>query len=309
MEQAQGISGLLNDARNAFRSVRRDRAFAAFAVLIIGIGVGASTAVFSVMSPLMLAPLPFEDPGRLVWVANDQEGTSLSHVTSRSSNLRDFRLSNRSFTGLTGYNAFFNQSIYTLVGDGEAEQLTGVGVANDFLEVLGVRPLHGRNFTAQEGQWGGPAAIILSHGFWTRRFAGDPGIVGTSITLNDVPREVVGVLPPSFDFSSTFTPAIGVDFLLTFAVSDETDRWGNTMSLVGRLRPDATVASAQADLDGIIDELAAADPNRWGLGAVVTPLQQHIAAPFRGGLILLGAVTLASAQSGPGDEPDLARFK
>ena len=224
-----------------------------------------------------------------MWIANDQDGTSLSHVTSRTSNLRDFREQNRSFEGITGYNAFFNQSTYSLVDEGEAEQLTGVGVAHDFLEVLGVDPLLGRGFTEAEGQWGGPAAIILAHGFWTRRFGADPNIVGTSLNLGGVPRLVAGVLPPTFDFTSVFTPTIDVDFLLTFAVSDETDRWGNTLSMVGRLRPGATPASAQADLDGIIAGLQAAEPDRWGLGAVVTPLQEQIAAPFRGGLYLLGA--------------------
>ena len=283
------LKGWLQDAGSALRAVRRNPGFAAFAIVIVGLGVGASTAVYSVMRPLLLAPLPFDDPEALVWVANDQEGTSLSHVTSRTSNLRDFRAENRSFLGLTGFNAFFGQSQYTLAGDGEAEQLTGVGVAHDFLSVLGVRPLHGRDFTIEEGTWNGPAAVILTHGFWNRRFGGDPSVVGTAITLDDRPWEVVGILPPSFDFSSVFTPTTDVDFLRTFAISDETDRWGNTLSMVGRLRPGTTVPAAQADLDGIIEGLQAADPERWGLGAVVTPLQQQIAAPFRAGMWLLAA--------------------
>ncbi len=284
-----GLRGILADTRAGLRSLRRNPGFVAFATLIIGVGIGASTAVFSVMRPLMLAPLPFESPRELVWVANNQEGTSLSHVTSRSSNLRDFRELSESFAGLTGFNAFFGQSIYTLVGDAEAEQLIGVDVAHDFLSVLGVRPLHGRDFTVAEGLWAGPPAVILGHGFWVRRFAGDPTIVGSAITLNGVPRDVVGVLPATFDFSSVFAPSVNVDFLLPFAVSDETDRTGNTWSMIGRLRPGATPASAQRDLDRIIDGLSAEDPDRWGLGAVVTPLQEQIAAPFRAGMLLLAA--------------------
>ena len=107
--------------------------------------------------------------------------------------------------------------------------------------------------------------------------------------LNDVPTEVVGVLPADFDFASTFVPASRVDFLRPFPIADETDRWGNTMAIIGRLRPDATVASAQADLDRMVAELQAADPDRWGLGGVVLPLREHIAGGFRKALLLLAA--------------------
>ena len=287
-----GLAALLQDTRYAFRSIRKDFGFYAFAMLIIGLGIGASTAVFSVMSPLMLTPLPFEEPDRLVWVANNGTG-GMSAVTSRASNLRDFRELNRSFDGLTGYFAFFEQGSYNLVGEGEPERLVGVDVAGDFLEVLGVQPLIGRNFDPEESLWGGRPAVILSHGFWTRRFAGEPGIVGTSITLDNTPSEVVGVLPSSFDFSSILAPHARIDFLRPFPISDETDRWGNTLSMIGRLKPGATVASAQADLDVVIKSLEEADPERWGLGAVVTNLQQQIAGPFRSGLLLLAAAAAA----------------
>jgi len=259
--------------------------------LIIGLGVGAATAVFSVVKPLILAPLPFQDPEALVWIANVSEarGTSLSDVTSRSGNLRDFRERSGSFAGLTGYNAFFDQSAYTLTSDGDPERLVGAGIAHDFLEILSVEPLHGRSFTVEEGLWGGPRAIILSHGFWRQRFDGDPEIVGRGITLNDEPYTVVGVLPRSFDFSSFFTPGVGVDFLLPFPVGEETDRWGNTMVILGRLRPGVTPERAQAELDGIVAGLQEEQPDRWGLGAEVTPLQEKIAGPFKPAFFLLAA--------------------
>ena len=240
---------IAQDARSALREIRKDFRFYAFAALIIGLGIGANTAVFSVMSPLLLRPLPFEDPEELVWVALSEAEGNMSLVTSRASNLRDFRELNQSFVGLTGYFAFFEYESYNLVGEGEPERLVGAGVAQDFLDVLGVLPLLGRNFVYEEGVWDGRPAAILTHGFWTRRFAADPGVVGRSITLNDVPTEVVGVLPPSFDFSSTFSPGSRVDFLRPFPISDETDNWGNTLSIIGRLRPGATLESAQADLD------------------------------------------------------------
>jgi len=283
------LESLWQDARNALRAVRRDGGLFAFAVVIIGLGVGASTAVFSLMSPLMIRPLPFDDPGRLVWIANDDPDLGMSGVTSRTSNLADFRELSSSFEGLTGYFAFFEQRSYTLAGDGAPEQLKGVDVAQDFLDVLGVRLAVGRNFVAEEGVWNGRNAVILTHAFWTRRYAADPGIVGRSITLDNTPRTVVGVLPASFDFSGVFTPTTRVDFLLPFPISPETDLWGNTISIVGRLTMGATPESAQAELDRIVQNLKEADPERWGLAAVVSPLQQQIAGPFRSGLLLLAA--------------------
>jgi predicted permease len=244
------------------------------------------------MSPLILKPLPFEEPEQLVWIPLSSSG-GMSSVTSRTSNLRDFRNMNESFEGLTGYFAFFEYSSYALVGDGEPERLVGVGVAHDFLDVLGVRPLLGRNFLVEEGAWGARGVAILTHGFWTRRFAADPTIVGRSITLNSQPTEVIGVLPPSFDFASTFTPGSRVDFLLPFPISDETDRWGNTLAMIGRLRPGATVQSAQLDLDGINRRLKEDQPQRWGLGAVVVGLQEHISGKFRSAMLVLAAAAAA----------------
>ncbi|MGD2122660.1 MAG: ABC transporter permease [Gemmatimonadota bacterium] len=282
------MTGFGQATRHALRSVARDKKFYAFAALIIGLGVGANTAVFSVMNPLLFRPLPFENPEELAWISLSERG-GMSSRTSRASNLRDFRALNESFDGLTGYFAFFEYESYNLVGEGDPERLVGVGVAQDFLDVLGVAPHLGRNFVEEEGVWGGRAAAILTHGFWRRRFGADPAIVGRSITLNDVPTEVVGVLPASFDFASTFSPASRVDFLRPFPISDETDQWGNTLFMIGRLRPGATVESAQAELDLIVNQLQEADPGRWGLGAVVSGLQDHISGGFRSALFLLAA--------------------
>lgn len=291
MSESSRFHSVLQDASYAFRSLRRAPGFSLFTALIIGLGVGAATAVFSVVKPLILAPLPFEDADELVWIANvpGAGGTSLSGVTSRSSNLRDFRERTTSFDGLTGYNAFFDQRAYILSGDGEPERLVGAGVAHDFLNVLGVRPLHGRSFNEEEGLWEGPPAIILSHGFWRSHFDAEPEIVGRTLVIDDQAREVVGILPPSFDFASFFTPGRPVDFLLPFAISDETDRWGNTLVILGRLKPDATPERAQAELDAVIAGLQEEQPDRWGLAAGLTPFRDKIAGPFKPAFLLLAA--------------------
>jgi putative ABC transport system permease protein len=280
------MTPLRDDVRYALRRIRREPAFAIFAVAIMALGVAAVTSVFSVMSPLMLRPLPFAQQERLVWIANSASG-GMSAVTSRSSNLRDYRIHGQSFEALTGFFAFFDYSSFNLVGEGPPERLVGAGVAQNFLPVLGVRPSLGRNFTDEESVWNGRPAAILTHGFWTRRFGADPKIIGRSLNLNNTPTEVVGVLPEWFDFASTFAPSSRVDFLQPFPISDETDRWGNTLSMVGRLKPGATVQTAQADLDRVNAQLKQADPNRWGLNATVSSLRDHIAGDFRAPLIVL----------------------
>jgi len=285
------LDSLRQDVRYAGRTARREAGFFAVAILIVGLGIGANTAIFSVLNPLLLRPLPFEEPSRLVWIANVGEDGGLSGVTSRTSNLRDYRRLSRSFQAITGYFAFFDYGGYTLTGAGEPERLVGVGVAQDFLDVLGVRPAHGRSFTEEESVWNGRPAVLLTHGFWERRYGADASIVGRTITLNDQPTEVVGVLPESFDFATAFSPGTRVDVLTPFPICDETDRWGNTLSMIGRLAPGASVESAQAELDLINAQLKDAEPERWGLGARVTGLQAQIGGAFRPALLLLaGAV-------------------
>ncbi len=281
------------DIRYALRTVRRNVGFFAVAALIIGLGIGASTAIFSVVSPFLLRDLPFEEPERLTWVANTGTGGSLSSVTSRCWNLRDYRAMNESFEQMSGYFAFFDYIGFTLSGDGDPERLTGVPVAIDFLDILGVQPQIGRNFVEEEDLWATPTAVILSHSFWQRRYGGDPGIVGRSITLNNAPINVVGVLPAYFDFASFFSPGSRIDFLIPYPISDETNRMGNTLVMVGRLKPGIAIESAQLDLDRINQQLSEADPSRWGLGAAVTNLQDKIAGQFRAGMLLLsGAAAL-----------------
>ena len=296
MGKAFSSNGLVQDAAYALRVMGRDRGFFALATIIIGLGVGASTAVFSVMSPLLIQPLPFEAPERLVLIENGFPNSGLSGVTSRTSNVRDFHTQARSFEGISGFNAFFDQISYNLSGEGDPARLVGVNVTANFLDVLGISPVVGRNFVEEEGHWGGfvdedggPRAIILTNGFWIRRFGGDPSVVGRSLPLNEEPVTVVGVLPETFDFSSIFTPTNSVDFLLPWPVSDGTDNWGNTTTMVARLRPGVTIEAAQADLEAVIVGLAEAEPDRRCLAATISGLQERIARPFRSGMFLLAA--------------------
>jgi putative ABC transport system permease protein len=281
------LENLILDVRYAMRQLRRQPSFAVVAVLILALGIGATTTVFTVVNAVLLRPLPFEQPERLVRVAGTNVSGGLSGVTSRSSNLRDWSQLNESFEDLAGYFAFFDYQRFTLTGRGESERLVGVGITETFLDTLGVQPLLGRGFVAEECVWNGRPAALLTHGAWETRFGADSGIVGNALTLNGEAVTVVGVLPPSFDFASFFSPGSRIDFLQPFPVSDETDRRGNTLSVIGRLKPGVSMSAAQAELDLINERLQADEPNRWGLGAEVSNLRDHITGSFRDALILL----------------------
>lgn len=281
------LETFLLDLRYAIRQLRKDRTFTVVAILILGLGIGATTAVFSVVNAVLIRPLPFAEPQRLVRVANTGEG-GLSSITSRSSNLADWKRMNTSFEDLAGYFAFYDYRRYTLYGKGEPERLVGVGITESFLPMLGVQPSLGRQFVQEECVWNGRPAILLTHGFWERRFASDSSIVGQTLTLDNANYSVVGVLPASFDFASVFVPGSRIDFLVPFPVSRETDRQGNTLAIFGRLKPGVSVAQAQAELDVINGQLLKDDPNRWGLGAAVSELRGELTGRYRDALSLLG---------------------
>ena len=142
----------------------------------------------------------FTNPQRLVWIAN-HDTSGLSGQTTQVGHLLDLRERNQSFSDMAAYFAFYGVGDNLLSGQGEPERLSGVPVSENFFQMLGVQPQLGRLFTADECKWHGPKAVLLSHGLWERRFGSDPAIVGQTLTINDEPVTVVGVLPASFDFA------------------------------------------------------------------------------------------------------------
>jgi len=163
----------MNDLRFAFRQLLKNPGFTAVAVLTLALGIGACTAMFSLVHAVLLRPLPFRDADRLVWIENVGSG-GLSARTTRVDSFLEWRAQNASFEELAAYFAFFDYSRYTLIGSGEPRRLRGVGISKNFLDVLGVRPLLGRGFTDAECVWNGRKAAILSHAFWRQNFASDP---------------------------------------------------------------------------------------------------------------------------------------
>jgi putative ABC transport system permease protein len=280
------LESIRQDLRYSIRTLRRDAGLAIFAILIIGLGVGASTTVFSVVNALLLRPLSFADPERLAWIANDG-GEGLSAQTVQVGHLIDLRAQNQSFSEIAGYFAFYGVGDQKLTGTGEPERLTGVPVSENFFPLLGVKPQLGRLFTAEECRWNGPRAVLLGYRFWERRFASDPGIIGRALTLNDASVTVVGILPASFDFSAVFAPGSRVDLYLPFPLSEETNRWGNTLALIGRLKPGMAVEPAQAEMSLLGERITRDNPRRNDLKPRVTTLRKQVSGGFRSAIIVL----------------------
>ena len=279
---------LRQDLRYAIRLLRRDTGFALFTTLIVGLGVGASATVFSVVNALLLQPLPFQDPAKLVWIANRTDlEDNMSGRTVQVIPMTEFRDRNKSFENVAAYFAFYSPGDVRLAGSGEPERLTAVPVSEQFFPLLGVKPMLGRQFTSLESQWHGPKVTLLSHAFWTRRFAQDPQIVGKALRLDDELVTVVGVLPASFDFGAIFSPGARIDIFTPFPLSPETDRWGNTVALVGRLKPEATLAKAQAEAEVLGNRITAEQSRRNSFHPRLTPLTEHVSGSIRPALLIL----------------------
>ncbi|MGA3189654.1 MAG: ABC transporter permease [Bryobacteraceae bacterium] len=275
-------SDLAQDLRYAFRGMRRDAAFTVFAILITGLGIGASSTVFSVVNALLLRPLPFREPSRLVWIANQEWSTQVD-------NFKDLREQNRSFSDLAGWNGFYGAGDWKMTGTGEPERVTGVPVTQNFFPLLGVEPAFGRSFTAEECQQrsSAPPAVLLSNSFWQRRFASDPSVVGRKLMFNNRPVTVVGVMPASFDFAEIFAPGTPVDIFIPWPLTNQTNSQGNTTTIIGRLKPGATVEAARPEFTLLAKQMELQHPERNPVKPTLTPLEQRVNGRVRPALLVL----------------------
>jgi predicted permease len=245
---------LLQDLRFTFRTLGRDRGFTAIAVIILGLGIGANIAVFSVVNTLLLRPLPLRTPQQLVRILSKNTNGGESSMTYSADASEVFQRRNRSFQSVSGYYAFSGPDNLKLKGNGQPLPVTGLLVGGNFFQTLGIEPSLGRLFTAEECLHNSRPVVLLSHAFWKRQYRSDRGIVGQAIDLNGTPVTVIGVLPESFDFGSIFSPGYKVDAYGPVIYDDIRDE-GNTMALVGRLNQGVSVAQAQAEADLIFPTL------------------------------------------------------
>ena len=277
------LESLVSDLKYGFRGMRRNPGSTIFAILIVGLGIGGASTVFSVVNALLLRPLPFRDPGQLVWISNAE------NYSTQAEHFVDLRAQNQSFSDLAGWSGVYNAGDKELTGTGEPERLTSVPVTENLFSLLGVEPAIGRLFTREEsqGKYSAPPAMLLSDSFWRRRFAADPNVVGQKLTLNNQPVTVVGVLPASFDFASVFAPGTPIDVFIPWPLTDNTKPAGNTMAIVGRLKPGATVEGAQAEFTVLAKHLVSQHPDRNPVQPRLVPLEQHVSGQVRPALVVL----------------------
>jgi len=280
---------MTNDIRFALRQLLKSPGFTVVAVLTIALGIGANTTIFSLVEAVLLRPLPFREPDRLVWIANpDLGGEGIPGLTGNA-NFRDWRKLNQSFEDLAAYLPSFSDRIdLTLTGGGEPVQVKCAFVTGNFLKVLGVQPQLGRGFSTEECQRNGPRAVILTDRFWRRKFHAALDILGRSIEINKVSWTVIGVLPMSFDFSSIFAPGSReVDCLRPHLDIPGYDNMGNLMAVIGRLKPGINVPQAQSEFKVLNQQLEISHPERGRFGAQLSPLREQISGRFTRPLLVL----------------------
>jgi predicted permease len=284
-ERRNMFGDILQDLRYGLRTLRKHPGFTAVAVVALALGIGANTAIFSVVNTVLLRPLPYKDPDRLVMVWEDATKSGYPRDTPSAANYIDWREQNRVFEGMA---AVADQS-FNLTGAGDPERLDGKRASANLFGLLGVEPLLGRGFLPEDDRPGAGRVVVLSHGLWQRRFGADAKVVGRSLELNGQSYEVVGVMPQSFQFPSR-EDELWVP--IAFTQQEAASRGRHYLQVVARLKPGVSVEQAQAEMSTIASRLQQQYPEYDAdLGASVVSLHEQVVGDIKPALlILLGAV-------------------
>ncbi len=278
------VERLMQDLRYGFRMLAKSPGFTAVAILTLALGIGANTALFSVVNGVLFNPLPYPHPEQLVWLAESKPNFATGSISFP--NFLDWQKNNQTFStmGLSrGY-------LYNLTGLGEAEQLRGRLISSDFFTVLGINPAIGRSFAPGEDMIGAAPIAMISGGLWKRKFGSSPEVLGKTMTLDGKAYSIVGVVPASFELSLGGFHDIDVYVPI--------GQWGNPLLPkrgaglgfhgIGRLKPGVTVEQARADMQRVTGELAAAFPDTdKGIGAGVFSLKQTMIKDLQAFLLVL----------------------
>ena len=279
------IEALLQDVRYGARVLAKHKGFTAVAVLTLALGVGANTAIFSVVNAVLLRPLPFPDSERVVLLDGVNPSKGITDSNMSAPDFADWRAESRAFERLAGY--VTGGSL--LVSGEEAERVRGTSVTEDFFPLFRTNALHGRALTPDDAKEGATPVAVLSHGLWRRRYGGDPAIVGRQIMVGRESTQVVGVMPPEFSYPAR------TEIWFPFPLDPAKERRDNRyIEVVARLKPDAALASAQAELDAVNARLAQTYvETNTGWGVRVTNLRERLVGNMRTPLlVVLGAVAL-----------------
>ena len=273
---------------------RRNPGFACLAILILALGIGANTAIFSLVDTVVLRPLPYRDPGRLVMIWQSMKARGLNQVPVSQADFSDLRKRARSFDGLAAMS--LDKPEYALAGAGDPEQVQGIAVTANLFSMLGVQPAIGRDFLPGEDTVGNARKVILSHGLWQRRFGGDPTLVGKTIMIDRQPFAVVGIMPRGFSFPPQMKFGLGSvpsgrDLWVPY-VLNEANRDYHPLGVVGRLKSGVSVDQGRAEVGTIAHALEQSFPkSNSGVGATVSGMLEQVVWNVRPALlVLLGAV-------------------
>lgn len=285
VRQGRLLEDLWQDARYAFRSLRKHPGFTAIAIFTLALGIGANTAIFSVINAVLLRPLPYADADRLVLLT---ETLSEGPVGVSYPNFVDFRSQNTVFENVA---AVRHRESFNLTGAGDSERLQGRLVSANFLSTLGVQPILGRDFRPEDDQAGAAPVVVISHALWQRRFGGTENIVGQPLTLNRESFTVIGVLPANFEY--------GLDADLTVPIGLQTERYSARgrdpgIEAIARLKPGVSTEAANAELNTIAARLEQQYPeSNNGRRVRLDSLREAIVGDIRPTLLtLLAAVGL-----------------
>ena len=290
------MESLLQDIRYAARTLLKSPGFTAIAVLTLTLGIGPTTAIFSVIDTLLLRPLPYPDADRIVtiWQTNPREGTQRDEVVPAT--FFDWRDRTTAFTAMAALDPY----AYSLITpDGRPEAVFSLRVTEGFFGILGVTPYRGQLFAAEHHKPRGGNFTVITYALWQARFGGEPGIIGSSISLDGTPFVVLGVLPPDFELG-LHTDVPGQRDVWVARQDEGWERQGivhgtsGWWNVVARLKPGVSAAQAQADLDRVAHGLATEQPAKYSaVGAALAPLQDHLVSGTRTPLlILLSSVAL-----------------
>ncbi|HKQ05034.1 MAG TPA: ABC transporter permease [Blastocatellia bacterium] len=285
---------LIHDLRFGARMLLKNPGFASVAVLTLALGIGANTAIFSVVNAVLLRPLKYKEPDRLVWWWEQQP--QLARAPFSPGDFVDFQTQNQTFEQVAG----IRDMLLTLTGEGTPEPLRGEIVSANYFDMLGVAPALGRVLQADDGQKGAPRVAILSHPLWQRRFGGDARVIGQSLRISGEDVTVIGVMPPDFQ-----APAERAEIWVNphatvpdFVFTERNEQWLQThgshfLKVMGRLKAGVTRQQAQADIDAIFDRIHQQYPQTANHTVRLVPLHERITGQLRSALLIVfGAVGL-----------------
>lgn len=279
------IDILRQDVSYCIRSLLRARGFTATAIAVIGLGIGVTTAVFSLADHVLLRPLPFPESGRLVKLWEDQVLKGYRRNEPSPANYRDWKRMSKSFEAMAAYRSLS----VNMQGQGDPERVDGVAMNADVFPMLGAKPILGRLFDASDDREGAPGTVVLSYSYWRNRFGGDPSVVGRKVIFDDGPNTIVGVMPPDFHFPYRDTQFWAP---MRFAEADFQDRENNYLHVIAKLKPGVSLKDASAEMQVIASNLERQYPKEnQKIGVAMMPFRDNLSQRSRDMVMTLMAAS------------------